>query len=202
MSTLNCTRILGKFAVAALLLAAAGAWAQTENLTVVFSKPDASLGQYEQFLLLPLNLGGTRLIPPPWVENPDPREWELTEDNREFLTAAYASAVREGIEAGGEFKVVSEPAPGTLQLEVRLISLTPWAARGEEVETRGSGTLTFEAQVRDAQTAELLAIYEGTQQVGQDYQENTDFNKRTDVTEHFTNWGRNISRRLAEAQAQ
>jgi hypothetical protein len=62
--------------------------------------------------------------------------------------------------------------------------------------------LTFEAHVRDARTAELLVAYQGTQPVGQDYQENTELNKASNLTEHFTTWGRNISQRLATAQAR
>lgn len=203
MPVLNQPRMLSKFAVVALLTTAAiGAWAQSETmLAPAYSKPGVSFSQYQQVLLLPLNLSDTRLVPPPWVENPDPRDWTLTKRNRDFLTSAFASAVREGIEAGGQFRVVTEPTPGTLQIEVHLISLTPWAARNERAETLGSGTLTFEAHVRDARTAELLQVYQGTQQVGQDYQENTAFNKASGLTDHFTNWGRNVSRRLAEARA-
>jgi hypothetical protein len=172
-------------------------------LTASYVKPDTNFRSYTQFLIAPLNLEDTRLIPPPWVENPDPHEWELTRKNQNFLRSSYAEAVGEGIESEGRFKVVTQPTPGTLQVEVHLISLTPWASREEQaVQTRGSGTLTFEAHVRDAATAELLAVYEGTQQVGADYQENTDFNKATDLTEHFTNWGRAISRRLATVQSQ
>ena len=54
------------------------------------------------------------------------------------------------------------PGAQTLQLEVRLVSLTPWASREErDVSTRGSGTLTFEAHVRDVRTAEMLAVFQG-----------------------------------------
>ena len=48
----------------------------------------------------------------------------------------------------------------------------------------------------------LLAVFSGTQAVGKDYQENTDFNRAAGVTEHFKNWGRNVSKRLTAARAQ
>jgi len=193
--------------LALLLLAAAGAaWPQAlapAPLTVIYTKPAVDLARYNEFRILPLNVSGTRVIPPVWVENADPREWALTRENREFLATTFASAVRDGIESGGKYKVVDDAGMQTLQLEVRLISLTPWASREErDVSTRGSGELTFEAHVRDARTAELLAVFRGTQDVGKDFQENTAFNKQSDVTEHFTTWGRNISQRLATAQAR
>jgi len=188
-----------------LLMAAAGvAWAQPPApLTVTYTKPGIDLASYKQFRILPLNVSETRLIPPPWVEKPNAREWTLAKDSKDFLVTTFAKAVSEGIESGGKYKIVKEPTPGTLQLEVRLISLTPYASREEkDVQTLGSGTLTFEAYVRDAPTAELLVAYKGTQEVGKEYQENTRFNKQSDVTQHFTTWGKNISQRLATAQGR
>jgi hypothetical protein len=201
---LNKPRMLSKLVAAVLLMAGIGAWAQSEStLAPAYAKPGVNLRQYQQFLILPLNVSDARIVPPPWVENPDPREWDLTKKNRDSLASAYASAVRAGIAEAGQFRVVSEPTPGTLQVEVRLISLTPWASRAEQdAQTLGSGTMTFEAHIRDARTAELLFVFQGTQQVGRDYQENTAYNKVAGLTEHFTNWGRNISRRLSEAQSR
>jgi hypothetical protein len=186
-----------------LLAAATAVGAQTtDTLTVDFIKQGVNLKQYKQFLIKPLNLEDTRLVPPPWVEKPDPKVWNLSKENQQFLRETFASAVREGVASEGKFQIVKEPTPGTLQVDVHLISLTPWAAHGEAVETLGSGTMTFEAHVRDAKTAELLAVYTGTQQVGKEYQANTPANKMTDLKQHFTTWGRNISKRLEAAQAQ
>ena len=193
--------MVGLWGLTSLLILAFQSSAQSEDLVIVYEKPDVDLSHYRQILVTPLNLENTRLVPPPWVENADPKLWSLTPENRAFLRDAFASSMRAGIEAGGKFQVTTEAAPGALQIEVHLVSLTPWAARGEEAETLGSGQLTFEAYVRDSQTADMLALFKGTQQVGQDYQENTEFNKASGLTEHFTNWGRNVSRRLAARQA-
>lgn len=197
-------KALRALVAAAAVLTAVGAFAQSETrLSPAYSKPGVDLRSYQQFLLLPLAVSQTRIVPPPWVENANPREWDLTRQNRTTLATTYASAVRAGIESEGKFRVVSEPTPGTLEIEMRLVSLTPWASREEtNAQTLGSGTMTFEAHVRDAPTGELLFVFQGTQQVGQDYQENTAYNKVAGLTDHFTNWGRNISRRLAEVQGR
>ena len=191
-----------RIGLAFLLMASAGVWAQTSDLTVSFRKPNVDFKQYSKLLIVPLNLSDTRIIPPPWVENADPHKWELTKKNEDTLRSAYADAVRKGIEESGDFKVVDAAGPGTLQVEVRLISLTPYAARGEQTTTLGAGSLSFEAHVRDARNGELLGLFQGTQQVGQEYQENTPYNRVSTLTEHFTNWGRNVSRRLTAARAQ
>ena len=202
MSQLNRFALFRAVGATVLLAAAASAWAQTDTLMPSYIKPGINFKQYKQFSIKPLNLDDTRLIPPPWVEKPNPKDWRMSKENQDFLRETFASAVREGVESEGKFKIVNEHTPGTLQIDVHLLSLTPWASRDEKVETLGTGTLTFEAHVRDAATAELLAVYQGTQQVGKNYQANTPANKMTDIKEHFTDWGRNISRRLAAAQAQ
>jgi hypothetical protein len=201
---LNKPKMLSTLVAAVSLMTAVGAWAQSETtLAPAYAKPGVNLRAYQQFLISPLNLSETRVVPPPWVENPNPREWEMTRKNRDLLTSQFASAVRDGIASEGKFKVVTEPTPGTLQVEVHLISLTPWASRDEtDAQTLGTGTLTFEAHIRDAPTGELLFVFQGTQQVGRDYQENTAINRVAGVTDHFTSWGRNVSRRLSEAQAR
>jgi hypothetical protein len=178
VSQLNRFGLFRAVGAAVLLAFAASAWAQTTDMLMPsYIKPGINFKQYKQITIKPLK------------------------DNQDFLRQTFASAVRSGVESEGKFKVVNEHTPGTLQIDVRLVSLTPWASRDEKVETLGSGTLTFEAHVRDAATSELLAVYQGTQNVGKEYQANTPANKMTDIKQHFTDWGRNISKRLAAAQA-
>src|SRR6187551_921695 len=94
-----------RIGLAFLLMASAGVWAQTSDLTVTFRKPNVDFKQYSKLLIVPLNLSDTRIIPPPWVENADPHKWELTKKNEDTLRSAYADAVRKGIEESGDFKV-------------------------------------------------------------------------------------------------
>lgn len=169
---------------------------RSEELGVTYLRPGADLRDYTQFVLKPLNLENTRIIPPAWVDNPDPRQWELSDQNRQFLKRAYQKAMTVGLEESGEFNVVEKPFRGSLELEVKLISLSPYAPRGDKVKTRGFGELTFEASLRDARTGELLALFEGSQQVGEDYQENTEFNQGHNFAAHFHEWGKNVSERM------
>lgn len=169
---------------------------QSDELRITYLRDGVDLSKYTQFVLKPLNLDGTRIIPPPWIEDADPRTWQLGDRNRRFLKTAYQLAMTAGLEKSGEFNVVEKPFRGSLELEVKLISLTPYARAGESVKTKGFGELAFEAAMRDARTGELLALFEGTQQVGEDYQENTEFNQGHNFAEHFRQWGRDVSERM------
>lgn len=183
----------------ATLVAQAQDTIQTPELEVTYFREGVDYKYYNQFVLKTLDVENTRLIPPPWEENPDPVKWQLSDQNKDFLRAAYREAMKRGLEESGEFKVVTEPLRGTLELEMRLVSLAPYARQGEKVTTKGYGELTFESVLRDARTGEMLALIQGTQKVGEDYQENTDFNKATNLTQHFANWGRRVSGRMSAA---
>lgn len=172
---------------------------QTADLKVTFIRSGVDFKYYNQFILKTLNVAHTRLIPPPWVESADPKKWQLSDTNKDFLRAAYRQSMKQGLEESKEFTVVNRANRGTLELEVFLVSLAPYARQGEKVTTKGYGELSFEAALRDARTGELLAHYEGTQKVGEDYQENTDFNKASNLAQHFVGWGRRVSARLAAA---
>ncbi len=172
---------------------------QPADLKVTFLREGVDFKYYNQFILKTLNVEHTRLIPPPWVENADPRKWRLSDTNKDFLRSAYRQAMKRGLEESKEFTVVNTPTRGTLELEVFLVSLAPYARQGEKVTTKGYGELTFEAALRDARTGELLAHYEGTQKVGEDYQENTEFNKASNLAQHFVSWGRRVSTRMTAA---
>ncbi len=172
---------------------------QLPELEVTYFRQGVDYKYYNQFILSTLDVDNTRLIPPPWVENPDPKQWQLSDQNKDFLRVAYREAMKRGLEESGEFKVVTEPLRGTLELEMRLISLAPYAHQGEKVTTKGYGELTFEAVLRDARTGEMLSLFQGTQKVGEDYQENTDFNKASNLAQHFANWGRRVSARMSAA---
>ena len=197
MKTVRSTFLL--LVALTLAIVAHSAFSQSDSLKITYVKPGISFKEYNQFILNPLDLHDTRLLPPPWKEDADPRDWKLSEQNQTFLRTAYAAAVRQGIESSGQYNVVKNPTPGTLRLELRILSLQPWAARGEQVTTKGYGVLSFEAHVRDARTGELLAVYEGVQQVGEDYQENTNFNKASNLAQHFNRWGHDISNMLTAA---
>jgi len=173
---------------------------KTEELNTTYLRPNIDLQKYDQFLIKPLSLSDTRIIPPAWVESPDPRQWVMSERNREFLKVSFRAAMKSGLEKSGKFNVVRNVTARTLQLELTIISLSPYAPRDKDVKTRGFGELSFEAQMRDAQTGDLLALYEGTQQVGDHFQENTEFNQANSFTEQFYQWGLNVAARLEAAQ--
>ena len=52
--------------------------------------------------------------------------------------------------------------------------------------------MRIHVEVRDARNEELLAIYEGPQEVGQDYGPNSDFARQENLQGLFDTWGHRI----------
>lgn len=98
----------------------------------------------------------------------------------------------EEISGNNGFPVVDQPGEGVLILDIEIIYLMPYAERGEKVTTRGFGEMLVQAQLRDGMTGELLAVYEGKQDVGSEYQPNTRLNNENRLRDLFQYWGKRV----------
>ena len=81
-----------------------------------------------------------------------------------------------------------------LVLDVEIITLMPYARKGEKVQVRGFGELRAQATLRDGATGELIGIFEGTQNVGSEYQQNSRLNAENDLRTLFDVWGSRMRR--------
>ena len=192
-----------------LALATGAGLAQTDDLykiskvlTQVYEKDGFDIGRYDQVMIDTLGVADARVIPPPWVEGKDrnPKKWQLNSKDIQWLKDNYRAAMKEQIETIGGYAVVSEPSPEALILDVKIVSLTPYAQRDEDVITMGTGEMTVQAELRDSMTGELLAIYEGDQDVGSEYQQNARINKEHNVNALFAAWGEKLRRMMDESR--
>ena len=176
--------------VASLALPFHGATAQT-NINASLVQPDAGFEKYNKFMIRPLEIDETVLVPPPWIEGSEgkPRPWNISEKNARFLQKQYHAAMKKQLEELGGYTLVETADDDVLAVEIEIISLTPWAKPEDKVVTKGSGEITFRAEVRDSMTRDLLVMYEGETPVGEDYQEHTEFSVDQNVTALFNQWG-------------
>ena len=179
------------FVIAAATLPSQSAVAADTEIHLSTVTTDVDFSKYDKFMILPLDTGETVIIPPPWAEGSaaHPRPWKIKDKNLTFLNAQYRDAMKKKLQDEGGYSLVDEEGDDVLAVEIEIISLTPWAERGEKVVTLGSGEMTFRAELRDSMTRDLLVIYEGDTPVGKDYQENTDFSLQQNVNALFNEWG-------------
>lgn len=178
--------IRGKLMVGLILaLFSASVLAQTD-MKPTWVKEGVDWSQYSKFIVKPLDVEEVRLIPPPWAENPE--KWELDMDKINAVQAIYRDVVK--AELG--YPIVYTPAPDVLELDVEILSITPWVRPGSDlmqsgmqVMTMGTGELTASVEIRDAQTRELLLMISSEKTVGDEYKEFTRANNAANIEKMF-----------------
>ena len=135
-------------------------------------------------------------------ESGKPRAWNISKKNAKFFQNQYYTAMKKQLAELGGYTLVDEPADDALSVQIEIISLTPYAQPKEKVITKGSGEMTFRAEVRDSMTREILVIYEGDTAVGEDYTENTQFSVDQDVEALFEAWGAYLREALDKARSE
>ncbi len=168
-----------------------------QPLKVRYEQPGVDYSKYHSLLIDELDVATTKIVPPPWKAD-KPFSWKVTEKNFAALQAAFTESMRDQISANSGYPIVAEPGPGILEFNLRIVSFMPYANRDEQVTTRGSGEMRIHVEIRDSQSGDLLAMYEGPQEVGQDYRVNSDFTRQDNLKSLFDNWGRRIRAVLDE----
>jgi len=162
-----------------------------QTLKPYFINEDAELSRYNKVFVDNLKVIDARVIAPPWYDgdNKSPKKWRLSQKDIQFLRESYRTAMIEHLNAGGYEVVEAIESDDVIILDIEIITLMPYARKGENVQVRGFGELKAQATLRDGLTSELLAIFEGVQDVGSEYQQNSRMNSENSLKELFEVWG-------------
>jgi len=165
-----------------------------DQLKSYYIQEDLDLGKYTKVLVADLKVGYARVIAPPWYDDEDKgaRKWQLTAKDVKFLRQSYREAMIEALEANDGYPVVEEGGTDVIIIDIEIVTLMPYARKGENVQVRGFGELVAQATIRDGATGELIAIFEGSQNVGSEYQQNTRLNAENDLRNLFDVWGARV----------
>ena len=159
--------------------------------------PGVDFSAYDKLIINDLDVTETKIVPPPWTEG-QTFKWNISERNVGALLSEFQESMEEQISGNDGYPIVTEHVEGSLELTVRIVSFMPYAERKEDAITKGSGEMQISAVLRDGQTGQLLAIYEGPQEVGSEYNENTDFTRAKNLKKLFDSWGRRVRLALDE----
>ena len=175
-----------------LVLFSATAVAQTP-MKPTWVKEGVDWSQYSKFIVKPLNIEDVVLIPPPWAERPE--EWELNMDSFQTIKSIY----RDVMKAELGYPVVYVPGRDVLEINVEIVSVTPWlrpneggSMEGAQAMTMGTGELSASVEIRDSKTRELLWMVAGVGTVGDQYKEFTRENNARNVEKMFKNFAHSL----------
>ena len=162
---------------------------------------------YEQVLVKPLNIDDVKVFKPAW-EQDDPSEWSFEGGTGEAIQDLFMSVMQEELGGDGGFPLAEKAGENVLQLEVEILSITPYiqpgsrsnADDGYEIFTLGSGDVHVSAELRDGGTGGVLTLIEGERQIGTEYKELSPENHRANLEQTFRTWGQKIREYIQSKQ--
>ena len=198
IATIRSTLLIG------LLAAACSASALAEQtLQPSWVKDGVDWSQYSKFIVKPLSVDDVRLIPPPWAERPG--DWELNMENTDIIQAIY----RDVMKAELGYPVVYAPGSDVLELNVEILSITPWlrpneggSMEGAPAMTMGTGELNASVEIRDSRTRELLPMEAGETAIGEQYKEFTRENNLANIEQMFKKFAQNLRAAMDEVHGK
>jgi len=189
--------IRGTLMAGVFLMIFSGAALAQQTMKPTWVKDGVDWSAYTKYLVKPLVLDDVQLVPPPWAENP--QEWALEVRSPGTVQEIFRDAITSELSGGDTTMLAYAPAPGVLEVEVEILSVTPWLRPGSaskvdgmNVSTLGSGELSATVEIRDAQTRELLAMWAGETTVGNEYQEFTRANNLNNLEKMFVAFAKRL----------
>ena len=174
----------------------------------IYERPDIDLSGYGKLILRPLDLSDVKVLKPVW-EQEDPDKWVLPKHSDTFIEDMFRDVMTEEISKDGGYEIVTEEGEGTLQLEVKFLSIMPYAKPGSTgkhhdyiITTLGSGAVVLSAELRDSADGSLLYLVEGERAIGTEYKELCRKNHIANIRETFSIWGRHVRARMDEAHGR
>lgn len=194
-------------AASLLALVPLAAFADNHVAELRWERDGIDYSAYEKVLVKPLNLDDVKVLKPTW-EQDDPRVWSFEGGTGEEIQALFMEAMMEELGGEGGFALADEGGEGVLQIEVEVLSITPYIMPGSqsrsstsyEIFTLGSGDVHVSAELRDGSTGGVLMLIEGERQIGSEYKELTPENHRANLEQTFRDWGRKIREHLRVKQ--
>jgi hypothetical protein len=154
--------------------------------------------QYGKFLVHPLDVDNVRVLKPPYAQD-DPSDWSLDVQDLAGIQAIFRDVMQRELSGNGGYPLVYAPGKDVVEVEVELLSITPWlkpggdeSLQGYVVTTLGSGEITGRVEMRDSTTRELLLLIEGDKAVGEKYTEFTRANNASNVEAMFTSFAKRV----------
>jgi hypothetical protein len=174
---------------------ASAALAQLEPTWV---KQGVNWQQYSKFLVHPLDVDNVRVIKPAYAQD-DPSDWSLEVQDLAGIQAIFRDVMNRELSGNDGYPLVYTAGKDVVEVEVELLSITPWlkpggdeSLQGYVVKTLGSGEVTGQVEMRDSTTGELLLLIEGDKAVGEKYTEFTRANNVSNVEAMFTSFAKRV----------
>jgi hypothetical protein len=179
------------------------------DAALAYVDPTVDFSKYTKVMVDPLSVDNVEIIQPDTSGSASMRtrgsKWELSDEDKSKLRAAFADAMRTQLQEKGDYPVVTTAAANVLRITTVLTALAPNAppddnksrnlGRGR-VYTEGAGSVYISVGFVDSETGEVLAVVKDVKSSRNHFGVNNSVTNLSDVKFMFNGWARAIRARL------
>jgi hypothetical protein len=185
------------------------------RMQMAYVDPDGDYARYRKVYVTPLKLDDVEIIQPGGsstsMVNRYNREWELTDENKTQLQAAFNEAMERELSAGGAFGIASGGGDDVLVIEAALTRIAPSAPKDDmssrstgrsRVYTEGGGSISIAIVFADGDSGEVLGLIKDTRRGDTgSWGVNNSVTNMAEVRRAFATWGKRIHDGLLSLRA-
>lgn len=137
------------------------------------------------------------------------KEWVLTDQDKSITVDYFAKAAANVFTKSSDFTWVAEPEADSLQVEFKILNFTPTASRDadrtgvrEKVYSRSVGRMSLTAEVTDANTGKLIAVFDDVEEIGDTHrlERNDRINNLRQLRLSISKWHSDLEKTLSAIQ--
>lgn len=176
------------------------------RVDMAYVDPEGDYGRYTKVYLTPLDLDNVEIIQPnssnTSMVNRYNKEWELTDQNRESLQAAYREVMERELTKDGAFMITESGGDDVIAVEGAITTIAPSAPKDDfdsrgtgrsRVYTEGGGSISIAIALADGDSGEILAIVKDTRTSNSNnWGLNNSVTNMADVRRAFSSWGTRV----------
>lgn len=177
---------------------------KTSTLDSVFTADQASLANYKQVILEPLDLSAVKIRKPSNTNLAYDTPWELNDQDRKFYQERYQLSMKKQWLDKSGLTQVDQASANTLKVKATLLEIAPLGSKDDskgrptmtKVYSEGVGTMTLKIEIADATSGKVLVLISDQRDLGKMWEENNRVSFNQKVRLAFDAWARNLQKEL------
>ncbi|MFT7287911.1 MAG: hypothetical protein ACI87W_002026 [Halieaceae bacterium] len=185
------------------------------RMDMAYVDPDGDYARYTRVFVMPLDTNNIEIIQPSSSSsslNRYNREWELTEDDKAKLQAAFKDAMEQELTEGGAFALADAGGDDVITVEAMITAIAPSGPKDDNpsrtmgrsrVYSEGAGGMSIAIMIADGDSGEVLAMVKDTRNSNNStWGLNNSVSNMAEVRRNFTAWAKTIHNGLLGLQAR
>jgi hypothetical protein len=182
---------------------------------LAYLDPTADYARYRAVYIAPLGVDDIEIIQPSASSsaiNRYNREWELTDEDRQWLKDTFRASMEKTVTAGGAYSIADSRGDDVIVVDAMITQIAPAGPRDDaqtrnvprsRVYTEGAGGMSIAMAITDGDSGEILALIKDTRNSrNASWGVNNRVTNQAEVRRNFDSWGRRLHDGLLRLRAE